>query len=189
MLIYEVTLPDTLFCCGPIWGCYNDDDNKEEKKDEKEGDEMGSLETRTEKMQTPIPTTLRSPRINLSSDKNIAQELTDTVSLSTPTTSKDPHKQRRISSKYSHLPVHPTTTTSTETTSSADLQQQLYLKMKSSLQDQANDLALWDVLKRSLSKQSDKDSTTYVSKQQQQQEWDAWEEETVIDEDEVIPKD
>ncbi|GJR57413.1 hypothetical protein Tco_1499575 [Tanacetum coccineum] len=32
-----------------------------------------------------------------------------------------------------------------------------------------------------------KDSTTYVSKQQQ--EWDAWEEEIVIDEDEVIPED
>ncbi|GJV52105.1 hypothetical protein Tco_1447846 [Tanacetum coccineum] len=38
----------------------------------------------------------------------------------------------------------------------------------------------------SSSKQSAKDSTTYVSKQQQ--EWDAWEEETVIDEDEVIPE-
>ncbi|GJS26529.1 hypothetical protein Tco_0487149 [Tanacetum coccineum] len=42
----------------------------------------------------------------------------------------------------------------------------------------------------SLSKHSRKDSTTYVSKQQsQQQEWDAWEEENVIDEDEVIPED
>ncbi|GKA12667.1 hypothetical protein Tco_0692213 [Tanacetum coccineum] len=72
----------------------DDDDNEEEKKDEKEGDEMGSLEIRTEKMQIPLPTTPRSPRINLSSDKHIAQELTDTISLSTPTTSKDPHKQR-----------------------------------------------------------------------------------------------
>ncbi|GKB01359.1 hypothetical protein Tco_0829403 [Tanacetum coccineum] len=34
-----------------------------------------------------------------------------------------------------------------------------------------------------------KDSTTYVSKQQQQQEWDAWVEEAIIDEDEVIPED
>ncbi|GJS59740.1 hypothetical protein Tco_0654524 [Tanacetum coccineum] len=35
-----------------------------------------------------------------------------------------------------------------------------------------------------------KDSITYVSKQQSQhQEWDAWEEENVIDEDEVIPED
>ncbi|GJU35799.1 hypothetical protein Tco_1184153 [Tanacetum coccineum] len=80
-----------------------DDDNKEEKKDGKKDDEMGSLENRTEKMQTPIPITLRSPRINLSSDKNIAQELMDTVSLSTATTSKDPHKKRRNSSKYIHL--------------------------------------------------------------------------------------
>nr|GEW42112.1 hypothetical protein [Tanacetum cinerariifolium] len=39
------------------------------------------------------------------------------------------------------------------------------------------------------SKNSAKDSTTYVSKQQQQQECDAWVEETIIDEDEVIPKD
>nr|GEU31914.1 hypothetical protein [Tanacetum cinerariifolium] len=39
-------------------------------------------------------------------------------------------------------------------------------------------------------KHSRKDSTTYVSKQHnQQQEWDAWEEDNVIDEDEVIPKD
>ncbi|GJX41418.1 hypothetical protein Tco_0256408 [Tanacetum coccineum] len=42
----------------------DDDDNEEEKKD----DEMGSLENRTEKMQTPIPRTPRFPRINLSSD-------------------------------------------------------------------------------------------------------------------------
>ncbi|GJT86074.1 hypothetical protein Tco_1067791 [Tanacetum coccineum] len=81
----------------------DDDENKEEKKNEKKDDVMGSLENRNEKMQTPIPTTPRSPRINLSSDKNIAQELTDTVSLSTATTSKDPHKKKCISSKYSHL--------------------------------------------------------------------------------------
>nr|GEW54437.1 hypothetical protein [Tanacetum cinerariifolium] len=37
-------------------------------------------------------------------DKNIAHELTDTVSLSTTTTSNDSHKKRRIFSKYSHLP-------------------------------------------------------------------------------------
>ncbi|GJU28762.1 hypothetical protein Tco_1167383 [Tanacetum coccineum] len=137
------------------------------------------------------------------------------------------------------IQVHPTTTISTETTSSADLQQ-LYFKMKRSLQDRANDPTLWEVLKRkfeksstsniscrdddihshhddhqeddappegekrvkrhkaskssksargSSSKHSAKDSITYVSKQQQQQEWDAWVEETVIDEDEVILED
>ncbi|GKA25042.1 hypothetical protein Tco_0711075 [Tanacetum coccineum] len=246
----------------------NDDEQKDEKKDDVGIHEMGSLENRTEKMQTPIPTPLRSPRINLSSDKTLVQELVDTVSPSTATTSKDPQKKRHISSKYIHLPgalrkmcrflheiipqlaeratndlieenlkrivadtvikkrdafqsennviqVHPTTTTSTDTTSSADLQQQLYLKMKSNLQNHANDPALWDVLKRddapsegekrvkrhktskssksardSSSKRSAKESTSYVTKQQhQQQEWDAWEEETIIDEDKVIPKD
>ncbi|GKE52625.1 hypothetical protein Tco_1487781 [Tanacetum coccineum] len=46
---------------------YDDDANNTKKKD----DEMGSLDIRTEKMQTPIPTPPRSPRINLSSDKTI----------------------------------------------------------------------------------------------------------------------
>nr|GFB42235.1 hypothetical protein [Tanacetum cinerariifolium] len=42
----------------------------------------------------------------------------------------------------------------------------------------------------SFSKHSTKDSNTYVSKQQKQQhQWDAWVEEIVIDEDEVIPED
>nr|GEW62639.1 hypothetical protein [Tanacetum cinerariifolium] len=82
-------------------------DNYKEYKtvfEEKKDDVMGSLEYRNEKMQTPIPATPRSPRINLSSNKNIAQELIDTVSLSTATTSKDPHKKKCISSKYNHLP-------------------------------------------------------------------------------------
>ncbi|GJV10823.1 putative reverse transcriptase domain-containing protein [Tanacetum coccineum] len=82
----------------------DDDENKEEKKDEKKDDEMDILQNRTEKMQTPIPTTSRSSRKNLSSDKSIGQELTNIVSLSTTTTSKYPRQKRRISSKYSHLP-------------------------------------------------------------------------------------
>ncbi|GJU35065.1 hypothetical protein Tco_1183419 [Tanacetum coccineum] len=242
----------------------DDDDKDDEKVEKEEGGEMGSLETKTEETQTTIPTPSRSPRTILSSDKNITQELTDTVPLPTTTTSQTSHSKCGISSKYSHLPefnaqapkiieelfknyvqsnviqVHPTITTSTETTSSADIQQQLYFKMKRSLQDQANDPALWEVLKHkfekssisktscsdddihsyrddhqeddappegekrvkrhkaskrsksarsSSSKHSTKDSTTYVSKQQQQQEWDTWVEETVIDEDEVILED
>ncbi|GKB89636.1 hypothetical protein Tco_0961908 [Tanacetum coccineum] len=192
----------------------------EEKVDEKKGAEIGSLETRTEEIKTPIPRTPRSPRTILSSDKNITQGLTDIVSLLIVTTSKNPHSKRCISSKYSNLPecnaqapkiieelfknyvqsnviqVHPTTTTSTETTSSADLQQQLYLKMKRSLQDQGEKRVKRHKASKSSksargssSKHSTKDSTTYVSKQQQQQEWDAWVEETVIDEDEVISED
>ncbi|GKC02795.1 hypothetical protein Tco_0994405, partial [Tanacetum coccineum] len=58
--------------------------------------------------------------------------------------------------------VHPTTTTSTNITSSTDIQQQLYLKMKRSLQDQANDLALWEVLKRKFEKSSTS-NTSYMN--------------------------
>ncbi|GJW41096.1 hypothetical protein Tco_0066941 [Tanacetum coccineum] len=87
--------------------------------------------------------------------------------------------------------------------------------MKHSLQDRADNITLWEALrhddappegekrvksskklkssksaKGSSSKHSRKDSITYVSKQQSQhQEWDAWEEENVVDEDEVIHKD
>ncbi|GJU28768.1 hypothetical protein Tco_1167389 [Tanacetum coccineum] len=82
--------------------------------------------------------------------------------------------------------------------------------IKISLQDQANDPKLWEddappewekrvkihklsksskSARRSSSKHSAKDSITYVSKKQQQQEWDAWVEEIVIDEDEVISED
>ncbi|GJR79114.1 hypothetical protein Tco_0149899 [Tanacetum coccineum] len=74
-----------------------DDDDDEEKVDEKKDAKMGSLETRTEEMQTPIPTPPRSPRKILSSDKNITQELTDIVSLPTATTSKTSHSKRCIS--------------------------------------------------------------------------------------------
>nr|GEX68174.1 hypothetical protein [Tanacetum cinerariifolium] len=84
----------------------DDDENKEEKKDEKKYDEMCSLENRTEEIQTPIPTTSRSPRINLSSDKNIAQELTNIVSLLIATTSKDPKQKGHISSNYKFWKVH-----------------------------------------------------------------------------------
>nr|GEU81515.1 retrovirus-related Pol polyprotein from transposon TNT 1-94 [Tanacetum cinerariifolium] len=49
----------------------DNDDKYDEKIDEEEGSEMGILETRTEKMQTPIPTSPRSLGTILSSDKNI----------------------------------------------------------------------------------------------------------------------
>ncbi|GJR57405.1 hypothetical protein Tco_1499567 [Tanacetum coccineum] len=78
----------------------DDDDNAREKKD----DTMGSLEIRNEEMQTTNSTPIRSPRKSLSSDKQIFQELTDTVSIPTTTTSKHSHVKKIISSKYSHLP-------------------------------------------------------------------------------------
>nr|GEZ05399.1 hypothetical protein [Tanacetum cinerariifolium] len=47
------------------------------------------------------------------------------------------------------ITVHPTTNSLTATPSFVDLQHQLYLKMKRSIQDQADDLELWEVLKLS----------------------------------------
>ncbi|GJT22987.1 hypothetical protein Tco_0892924 [Tanacetum coccineum] len=101
--------------------------------------------------------------------------------------------------------VHPTATTSTEIESYADLHYQLEDNFYSHHDEHQDDDAPPEGEKRgkrskttkrsksargSSSKHSRKDSTTYVSKQKSQhQEWDAWEEENVIDEDEVISKD
>ncbi|GJZ44723.1 hypothetical protein Tco_0592319, partial [Tanacetum coccineum] len=65
------------------------------------------------------------------------------------------------------IQVHPTTISSTPTDSSADLQYQLYIKMKPSLQDRVDNITLWEALRQ----------------------WDAWEEENVVDKDEVILED
>ncbi|GJS49470.1 hypothetical protein Tco_0599591 [Tanacetum coccineum] len=73
----------------------DDDENEREKKDDDNDDDVNddqtdhtldktqetcSFKTRNEKMQTPIPLPHRSPRTNLSLDKTISKELTDTVS-------------------------------------------------------------------------------------------------------------
>ncbi|GJW05719.1 hypothetical protein Tco_1568142 [Tanacetum coccineum] len=150
----------------------------------------GSSKVRTEKMQTPIPSPPRSPRKDLSLDKAITEEMTifNTV-----------------------LNVHSTTSASTATITS-DLQEQLYLKMKSNLQAQVDNafrkhdhddhqgddapLEGEKSAKRkkkskssksasgSSSKQLVKDTNTLASGQQQQQDLDAWVHDPVIDEDE-----
>ncbi|GKB70611.1 hypothetical protein Tco_0932023 [Tanacetum coccineum] len=120
--------------------------------------------------------------------------------------------------KNTDLNVHPTTSTFTTTTS--DLEQQLYLKMKSDLQSQVVDPELWNALKTkyeksststdscrgegckkakdikssksakaSLPKQPTKGTNTSASEQPQQQDFDAWVDIPVIDEDEVILED
>ncbi|GJU63633.1 hypothetical protein Tco_1245468 [Tanacetum coccineum] len=53
----------------------------------------GSMETRNEQMQAPIPTLTRSPRKDLSLDKTISKELTENVSPTTATTSKSKSKR------------------------------------------------------------------------------------------------
>ncbi|GJQ89174.1 hypothetical protein Tco_0000313, partial [Tanacetum coccineum] len=64
----------------------------------------GSMETRNELMQTPIPTPNRSPRKELSSDKTIFEELTTIVSPTYATTSKSKSKRGFTSNKTKILP-------------------------------------------------------------------------------------
>ncbi|GKC61315.1 hypothetical protein Tco_1088913 [Tanacetum coccineum] len=86
-------------------------DDVEEKKDEKNEDNdnhadhtlvrrevAGSLGTRNEQMQTPIPSPPRSSRTDLSLDKTLSEELTANVSPTPDTTSKYPNMSQPTSS-------------------------------------------------------------------------------------------
>nr|GEZ08207.1 hypothetical protein [Tanacetum cinerariifolium] len=144
--------------------------NVKQKKEtiqyEEEGGEMGSLETRTEEMQAPIPTPPRSPRTILSLDKNITQELTYTSSTSNTSCKDD--------DIHSHHDDHQK--------DDAPPEEEKRVKRHKASKSLKS-------ARGSSSKHSVKGFITYVSTQQQQQEWDAWVEDTVIDEDEVIPED
>ncbi|GKB17439.1 hypothetical protein Tco_0851362 [Tanacetum coccineum] len=96
--------------------------------------------------------------------------------------------------------VHPTTSLSTPTDSSVDLQYQLYLKMKRSLQDRADNITLWEALRRKFEKSSTSNTSCreddFHSHHDEHQANDAPPEgkkivkkENVVDEDEVIPED
>ncbi|GJX59723.1 retrovirus-related pol polyprotein from transposon TNT 1-94 [Tanacetum coccineum] len=226
-------------------------------------DMSGSQEVRKEQTQTPIPSPIRSPRNDLSSDKTISEELADTVTPTTATSSKTPstttRQKKSFTAKTRRLPgsiagmcrrrglirshiktkfitreffvekikeviqhcdkivpeltvtktnemlkkemprlvklavnkdrevspvdisgmvskefaahgpklieelfrkhmqnttlnLYPKTKSSTATTSSADLQQQLYLSMKTKPQDQAADPEIWEILKAKFEK-------------------------------------
>ncbi|GJT44096.1 retrovirus-related pol polyprotein from transposon TNT 1-94 [Tanacetum coccineum] len=117
--------------------------------DEDSGDRTrrtSSSEIRTEKMQTPIPTPLEKVNEAL---KDIVPKLATTATIdlindNLPRIVANVVKKDRESSK-AVVPALISQDTSTATTS--DLQQQLYLMMKSDLQAQVVDLELWDVLK------------------------------------------
>ncbi|GKF63206.1 hypothetical protein Tco_0186654, partial [Tanacetum coccineum] len=80
------------------------DDDNDDKNEETQNDDMGSLEIRNVETRTTIPTPSSSPRKVLSLDKTIDQELTDIVSIPTTSTSQHSHVKKQNSSKYSHLP-------------------------------------------------------------------------------------
>nr|GEV55614.1 hypothetical protein [Tanacetum cinerariifolium] len=96
---------------GPVWGCDKKDDRKDDVKDDDDVNddhishsfdktqETGSLESRKEKMQTPISSPHRSYRTNLSLDKTIFKELMGTVSPTPDTTSQGHLKLTSINTK------------------------------------------------------------------------------------------
>ncbi|GJY36938.1 hypothetical protein Tco_0422316 [Tanacetum coccineum] len=160
------------------------DDDEEEKKDEKEGDEMDILEIRTEKMQTPIPTTSRSPRINLSLDKNIMKS-------NLQYQANDPALWDVLKCKFEKSSTSKTSCREDDFQSHHDDHQEDDAphegekRVKRQKESKSSKSA-----RGSSSKRSAIDSITYVTKQQsQQQEWDAWEEENFIDEDDEIHED
>ncbi|GKC68513.1 hypothetical protein Tco_1101111, partial [Tanacetum coccineum] len=197
-------------------------DDEDVSKEEKKDDEMGSLEDRIEKMQTPIPTTSRSLRKNLSLDKTFVQELTVTISPSTATTSNDSHKKICISSKYSHLPGALRRMCKRQGYIIRDMERKCVItnefwkvhgKVDQVLHDIAPQLAeratnvliegnLKRVVADTIIQERDafqSEVPALISKEFDAQapqiieelfkNYDAWEEDTVIDEDEVIPKD
>ncbi|GKD25077.1 hypothetical protein Tco_1231291 [Tanacetum coccineum] len=136
---------------------------------EKEVNMSRSQEIRKEQKQTLIPSPIRSPRNVSSLDKTISEELTADVSPTTATTSKILSKLKQKKKSFTHkainlpgkfeahgpkmieelfrqhmqnttLNLYPKPSSSTVNTSSADLQQQLYLTMKDKPQDLAADL-------------------------------------------------
>ncbi|GJU72577.1 hypothetical protein Tco_1263982, partial [Tanacetum coccineum] len=187
----------------------DDDDKVEEKVEEKKDDDMGSLEIRT---QTTIPTPPSSPRKIFSLDKNIDQELTNETHNKVDQVLKEvvPQIAKNATNdliEYNLKPCIAATIIEDRDAFRSEFEKSSTFKTSCredvfhSHHDEHQDddappegekrVKRYKMKKRSksargsLSKHSTKGSTTYVSKQQsQQQEWDAWEEENVIDEDE-----
>nr|GFA07192.1 hypothetical protein [Tanacetum cinerariifolium] len=179
----------------------NVDDTSAKKNEEvvmeKEVIDMpGSQEIRNEQKHIPISSPIRSPSNDLSSDKTILEELANTNSPTTTTSSKTHstttrqkksftlktrflsgitmtnemlkkemprlaklavNKDQKVSSvdisgMNTTLNLYPKTKSSTATTSSAYLQQQLYLSIKTKPQDQAAGLEIWEILKAQFEK-------------------------------------
>ncbi|GJW02835.1 hypothetical protein Tco_1561691 [Tanacetum coccineum] len=149
-------------------------DDDDDKVEEKHSDDMGSLEIRNEETQTTILTPLSALRRMYKRQGYMIQDMErkcittakfwethnkidDILHEIVPQTAENEfnaHAPTIIEELFKNyvqsnvVHVHPTTTTSTKTKLFATLQYQLYLKMKRSLQDRADDIALWEALRR-----------------------------------------
>ncbi|GJX14083.1 hypothetical protein Tco_0205841 [Tanacetum coccineum] len=155
----------------------HDDAKIDEDKDDDDDDDhtdhalvrnhrTSSLETRTKKMQTLISSPYRSIKTDLSLDKAIAKELI---------ISDDP-----MPDAPSHVPSQPTSNSHPHNDAPPKGEKSVK-RQKMSKSSKST--------RSSSSKQPTKDCNTSASEQPQQQDFDAWVEILVIDEDEVIPKD
>ncbi|GKB34419.1 hypothetical protein Tco_0879361 [Tanacetum coccineum] len=163
------------------------DDNKDDdgKKDDTDHtlvrtQETGSMETRKEKMQTPIPSPNGSLKKNLFSAKTLSQELTETD----------------VQASRLHDSVHgkeicnlKRVVVDTIIQERDALQAEVPVLVSKEFADQAPWI-IEELFKTYVSNNVIQiHSTTSTSTATNSSEWDAWVEETVIDEDEVIPED
>nr|GEU95644.1 retrovirus-related Pol polyprotein from transposon TNT 1-94 [Tanacetum cinerariifolium] len=192
-----------------------DDDDEEEKKDDmKDDDNDNDVHDDHALIKTQIALRATNDLIEDNLKRvvtDIIMQERDSLQAEVPALSKEfaDHAPKIIEELFNtHMQnyviiVHPTTSTSTAPTTFADLQQQLYMKMKRNLQDQADDLELWDVLKPKFEKYfsshaSCRDDTFRNQDHDDHQEDDAplyrkkrakiQKTSKVIDEDEVIPE-
>ncbi|GJX62591.1 hypothetical protein Tco_0295491 [Tanacetum coccineum] len=158
----------------------NIDDEEEEKKDDKKNDNddddddnhtehainftTRGIKEKVDEVLHEIVPKIASNATNDLIDENLPRIVANAV------------KKERESLKDVNtvLNVHPTISASITTTTTCDLQYQLYLKMKTDLQAQVADPELWDVLRAKFKKSS------------ASADWDAWVDVQVIDENEVI---
>nr|GEU77914.1 DNA-directed DNA polymerase [Tanacetum cinerariifolium] len=110
----------------------DDDDDKEEKKDDKKDDDGNDDYDDHALLRNKVTGSLEVPGL-------ISKEFADHA----PKIIEELFKTHM---KNNVITVHHTISTSTTIITSADLKQQLYLKMKRNLYDQADDPELWDVL-------------------------------------------
>ncbi|GJZ57562.1 hypothetical protein Tco_0613056 [Tanacetum coccineum] len=125
----------------------NDDDDDDDDDDQHNVDALirkkkkGSSEVREEEKQTLIPTPPRSPRTNLSLDKEL--NVDKLCSKIATTLDEDVPK-----------PNHVITLQPTSSSSIPDLRQQVYMRMKNDPHSQAIDPNIWKVLKAKFEKSS-----------------------------------
>ncbi|GJR70665.1 hypothetical protein Tco_0016730 [Tanacetum coccineum] len=123
----------------------DNDDDEEEKKDDKKDDDDDDNDDDDQDDHELIRTRRTCKRVDV-----VLYDVVPKIALNATNDLIDDNLPRI----NTVLNVRPTTSASTTTTTIADLQQQLYLKMKFNLQAQVADPELWDILRAKFEKSS-----------------------------------